>query len=225
MRLLLVEDDEALGNGIFSGLKQDGHAIDWLKDGQIALNILKSETFDMIILDLNLPRLSGLDILHEMRKNNNKTPVLILTARDSIEDRIKGLDMGADDYLTKPFDLDELAARIRALQRRASSNRAEPIIHYRNLVLDPASLAVTIDKKEIYFSRREIMLLQKLLENIGRVVSREVLSQCLYGWGEEIDSNTLEVYVHNIRKKLGMLNFIRTIRGVGYMVEKEAEEE
>jgi two-component system response regulator QseB len=223
MRILLVEDDEPLGKGICVGLTHDGHAVDWLKDGQSASEFLKRETFDIIILDLNLPRLSGLEILQELRTNHNRTPVLILTARDSIEERIKGLDTGADDYLTKPFDLDELSARIRALQRRSTNNRAEPIIHYRNLTLNPASLTVKIDTNEVYFSRREIMLLQKLLENIGQVVSREALSQCLYGWGDEIDSNTLEVYVHNIRKKLGLGNFIRTIRGVGYMVEKELE--
>lgn len=223
MRILLVEDDEPLGKGICVGLTHDGHAVDWLKDGRAASDFLKRETFDIIILDLNLPHLSGLDVLHELRSNNNRTPVLILTARDSIEDRIKGLDSGADDYLTKPFDLDELSARIRALQRRSTNNRAEPIIHYRNLTLNPASLTVQVNTKEIYFSRREIMLLQKLLENIGQVVTRESLSQCLYGWGDEVDSNTLEVYVHNIRKKLGLGNFIRTIRGVGYMVEKEVE--
>jgi two-component system response regulator QseB len=157
-----------------------------------------------------------------MRINGVTTPVLILTARDSVEDRVKGLDTGADDYLTKPFDLDELSARIRALQRRFSSNRADPIMQYRDLTLDPASLSVTVAGKPISLSRREFALLQKLLENIGQVVSRDVLNQCLYGWDDDVDSNTLEVHVHNLRKKLGV-NFIRTIRGVGYMAEKEHE--
>jgi len=223
MRLLLVEDDEPLGNGICTGLKQYGYTVDWLKDGQAALRFMKSETFDVILLDLNLPRVSGLTVLRELRANGISTPVLILTARDSIEDRVKGLDSGADDYLTKPFDLDELSARIRALQRRFASNRAEPIIIYRDLKLDPASFSVTVGGKLIALSRREFSLLQKLLENSGHVVSRDILNQCLYGWGDDIDSNTLEVHVHNLRKKLG-INFIRTIRGVGYMAEKENED-
>lgn len=220
MRVLLVEDDELLGSGIRTGLSQYGYAVDWLKDGQAALRFLKAETFDIIVLDLNLPKVPGLRVLQEMRANGSTVPVLILTARDAIEDRVKGLDSGADDYLTKPFDLDELSARIRALQRRFASNRAEPIISYRNITLDPASLEVTVAEKPVPVSRREFALLQKLLENVGQVVSRDILTQCLYGWGDDVDSNTLEVHVHNIRKKLGV-NFIRTIRGVGYMAEKE----
>lgn len=219
MRVLLVEDDEPLGAGIRTGLAQRGCAVDWLKDGHSALRFLKAETFDVIILDLGLPRVSGLSVLRELRENNITIPVLILTARDSIEDRVKGLDTGADDYLTKPFDLDELSARIRALQRRSSNNRANPIIYYRDVVLDPASFTVTVAGQYINLSRREIALLQKLLENVGHVVSRDVLNQCLYGWEDDVDSNTLEVHVHNLRKKLGV-NFIRTIRGVGYMAEK-----
>jgi two-component system, OmpR family, response regulator QseB len=220
MRILLVEDDEPLGQGICSGLAQYGYVVDWLKDGAAALRFLRAETFDIIVLDLNLPKLSGLAVLQELRGNGLKTPVLILTARDSIEDRVKGLDSGADDYLTKPFDLDELSARVRALQRRYAGKRAEPVLIYRNITLDPASLCVTIGEEYINLSRREIALLQKLLENVGHVVSRDVLNQCLYGWGDDVDSNTLEVHVHNLRKKLSA-NFIRTIRGVGYMAEKE----
>lgn len=222
MRLLLVEDDEQLGSGICSGLRQYGYTVDWLKDGQAALRFLKAEVFDIIILDINLPKLSGLRVLQEMRANGMTVPVLLLTARDSVEDRIKGLDSGADDYLTKPFDLDELSARIRALQRRSANNRAEPIIHYRNVTLDPAAFDVRVGTTSVPLSRREFALLQKLLENIGQVVSRDTLTQCLYGWGDDVDSNTLEVHVHNLRKKLGS-NFIRTIRGVGYMAEKEAQ--
>jgi len=223
MRVLLVEDDGLLGDGIRTGLAQYGYTVDWLKDGQSAVRFLKAESFDIIVLDLNLPKMSGLAVLQEMRANGLVTPVLILTARDSVEDRVKGLDSGADDYLTKPFDLGELSARIRALQRRTGGNRADPVIYYREVTLDPASLAVTVSNEIIPLSRREFALLQKLLENAGHVVSRDALNQCLYGWGDDVDSNTLEVHVHNLRKKLG-INFIRTIRGVGYMAEKESDE-
>ncbi len=221
MRILLIEDDGALGDGIQKGLKQYGYTVDWLTDGRIALSFIKTETFDVILLDLNLPGLPGLSVLREMRTAGITMPVLILTARHAIEDRIKGLDSGADDYLTKPFDLDELSARIRALQRRFSSNRASPLLTYRDIELDPSSFTVTLKGLAISLSRREFSLLQKLLENAGHVVSRDSLNQCLYGWGDEIDSNTLEVHVHNLRKKLVDINFIRTIRGVGYMAEKE----
>ncbi|HEY2567387.1 MULTISPECIES: response regulator transcription factor [unclassified Rickettsiella] len=221
MRILLIEDDGALGDGIHKGLKQYGYTVDWLTDGRTALSSIKTETFDVILLDLNLPGLPGLSVLREMRAAGITMPVLILTARHAIEDRIKGLDSGADDYLTKPFDLDELSARIRALQRRFSSNRASPLLTYRDIELDPSSFTVTLKGLAISLSRREFSLLQKLLENAGHVVSRDSLNQCLYGWGDEIDSNTLEVHVHNLRKKLVDTNFIRTIRGVGYMAEKE----
>jgi two-component system response regulator QseB len=165
--------------------------------------------------------LSGLDVLKTIREKNIITPVVILTARDTVDDRVKGLDAGADDYLTKPFDLDELCARMRALQRRSKA-RAKPIISYTNITLDPASHVVTLKGKEVMVSRREFALLQKLLENAGRVISREQLNQTLYGWGENIDSNALEVHIHNLRKRFGA-KVIRTIRGVGYMVEKLAE--
>lgn len=219
MRILLVEDDEQLGQAVKTGLIQYGHTVDWLADGQGALQAVKLETFDIMVLDLGLPKMSGLSVLQSMRANGIRIPVLILTARDSIEDRVKGLDYGADDYLTKPFDLDELSARLRALQRRVA-NRAEPIIVYRDITLDPAAHVVTLAGEVINIPRREFALLQKLLENIGHVLSREVLTQCLYGWGEEVDSNTLEVHIHNLRKRLGNTT-IRTIRGVGYMIEKE----
>ncbi len=218
MRILLVEDDELLGDGVRIGLVQYGYVVDWVKDGQAALQAILSENFDTIVLDLELPKRSGLDVLRAARARNVTTPVLILTAKELVEDRVRGLDAGGDDYLVKPFDFEELSARIRALQRRFAS-RAEPIIVYGNITLDPASRTAYLNNETIILSRREFALLFKLLENVGRVLSREQLTQTLYGWGDEIDSNALEVHIHNLRKKFGH-NLIRTIRGVGYVVEK-----
>jgi len=220
MRVLLVEDDEFLGDGIRTGLKHYGHTVDWVKDGRAAADVITSnhETFDIIVLDIGLPKISGLTVLNMVRNKNITTPVVMLTARDNIEDRVNGLDEGADDYITKPFDLDELCARMRALQRRSNS-RAKPVISYGDITIDPASHVVTFKGDEVLVSRREFSLLQKLLENAGRVISREQLNQTLYGWSENIDSNALEVHIHNLRKRFGS-KLIRTIRGVGYMVEK-----
>jgi two-component system response regulator QseB len=223
MRILLVEDDELLGDGLRNGLVQEGYTVDWLKDGTSADQALQTETFDLIVLDLGLPKISGIKVLQNLRARGLTIPVLILTARESIEDRIKGLDSGADDYLTKPFDLYELCARLRALQRRFSS-RAEPMLVHENISLDPASHTVTIDNEAVSVSRREFALLHKLLENAGRVLSREHLTQSLYGWGEDVDSNALEVHIHNLRKKFGQ-TFIRTIRGIGYMIDKSKDEQ
>jgi two-component system response regulator QseB len=218
MRLLLVEDDELLGDAVKTGLTQFDYVVDWLKDGEAAKAALRSESFELIILDLGLPKLSGLALLQSIRHEGNATPVIILTARESVEDRIKGLDSGADDYLIKPFDLNELSARIRALVRR-SQGRADSVIQYRNITLDPAAHSVLLDGVSVNVPRREFALLLKLMENCGQVLSREQLMQSLYGWEEDVDSNTLEVHIHNLRKKLNA-NFIRTIRGVGYMIEK-----
>ncbi|PJD92614.1 MAG: DNA-binding response regulator [Legionella sp.] len=218
MRLLLVEDDELLGDAVKAGLTQFGYTVDWLKDGKTARAAIKSDSFELIILDLGLPKLSGLSLLQSIRQEGDTTPVIILTARETVDDRIKGLDSGADDYLTKPFDLNELSARIRALVRRAQG-RADATLQYRNITLDPAAHSVLVDDVFINVPRREFALLQKLLEHSGQVLSREQLMQSLYGWEEDVDSNTLEVHIHNLRKKLNA-NFIRTIRGVGYMVEK-----
>jgi two-component system, OmpR family, response regulator QseB len=220
MRLLLVEDDELLGDAIKTGLSQPqfGYVVDWLKDGESAQAALKSESFELVILDLGVPKLSGLSLLRGIRQDGKSTPVIILTARESVEDRIKGLDTGADDYMVKPFDLNELSARIRALVRR-SQGRADSAIQYRNIVLDPAAHSVFVDGVLVNVPRREFALLQKLLENSGQVLSREQLMQSIYGWEEDVDSNALEVHIHNLRKKLNA-HFIRTIRGVGYMVEK-----
>lgn len=221
MRLLLVEDDELLGDGLSAGLKQNGYTVDWLKDGESADQALKTEEFEIIVLDLGLPKLSGIEVLQNFRSRGNTTPVIILTARESIEDRIKGLDSGADDYLIKPFDLDELCARIRALQRRFNL-RPESLLSHRDVTLDPASHTVRFKNENLNLSRREFALLLKLLENVGRVLSRESLTQSLYGWGDEVDSNALEVHIHNLRKKLGN-DFILTIRGIGYMIDKNKD--
>lgn len=223
MRLLLVEDDELLGDGIRIGLSQLNYTVDWLKDGQSALVALRTEHFDLIILDLGLPKISGIDILEAIRSQGNTTPVIILTAREAIEDRILGLDKGADDYLSKPFDLEELSARIRALIRR-SAGRADTMLSYKNVTLDPAAHVVTLDEKSVQLPRREFDLLHKLLENVGQVLSREVLMQSIYGWEVDVDSNALEVHVHNLRKKLNA-NYIKTIRGVGYMIVKSETNE
>lgn len=218
MRILLVEDDELLGDGVRVGLIQYGYTVDWIKDGLTAQQAIVTESFDLVILDIGLPRRNGIEVLKAVRAKNLSLPVIILTARETIEDRVKGLDAGADDYLVKPFDLEELCARIRAMQRRSTS-RAEPILTYGDITLDPASHSVFREGELMNVSRREFALLQKLLENSGRVISREQLTQTLYGWGDDVDSNALEVHIHNIRKKFGT-NFIRTIRGVGYMAEK-----
>jgi len=222
MRILLVEDDELLGDGIRSGLTQYQYNVDWVKNGMAAWSSLQSEYFDMVILDLGLPKLSGEELLKNMRSANITTPVIILTARDNMADLIKGLDTGADDYIVKPFDLEELCARIRAIQRRTTS-RAEPIITAGNITLDPATRVVFQSGQIVDLSRREFVLMQMLMENAGRVLAREQITQSLYGWGDDIDSNALEVHIHNLRKKFGNDTII-TIRGIGYMLEKENNE-
>jgi two-component system response regulator QseB len=221
MRILVVEDDEMVGGGICKWLSKEGHTVDWLQDGLSAKQALLTEIFDIIVLDIGLPKLNGLDLLHYIRSRGVSIPVLLLTANDTIEDRVRGLDSGADDYLTKPYELEEVSARIRALYRRFSL-RAEPTINYKGICLDPASHSVKYNQEEVSLSRREFALLHTLLANIGRVLSREHLTQTLYGWGDDVDSNALEVHIHNLRKKFGA-KFIRTIRGVGYMIEKNTE--
>lgn len=218
MRLLLVEDDALLGDGICEGLRQAGFAVDWLRDGRAAQLALEDESHALMVLDLGLPRLSGMDLLAWLRGRGSALPVLILTARDTVQDRVQGLDSGADDYLVKPFDLEELAARIRALLRR-QAGRAAPLIRHGALTLDPAAHRVTHEGKPVELSPREFTILEILLENAGRVQSRERLEQSLYGWEGEVESNALEVHVHHLRRKLGS-NLIRTLRGVGYVIEK-----
>lgn len=219
MRLLVVEDDKLLGNGIVSGLRQRGYAVDWVQDGETAESVISSEQYDAIILDIGLPRISGLEVLETLRARGLSLPVLILTAKDAISDRIAGLDQGADDYMTKPFDLDELSARIRALLRR-SSGRTLPVIRHEGIELDPASHQVSRGGMNIDLSPREFAILQTLLENAGRVMSRNRLEESLYSWKDEIESNAVDVHIHHLRRKLGA-DLIRTIRGVGYIVDKK----
>ncbi len=218
MRILLVEDDPQLGDGLTVGLRQAGFAVDWLRDGNSADAALQSETFDFVVLDLGLPRLSGMEVLARVRARGLGVPILILTARDATGDKVAGLDAGADDYLVKPIDLDELTARIRALTRR-SAGRAAPLLYHGELALDPAAHSVTLAGQPVELSSREFSLLQMLLESAGRVLSRSQLEQSMYGWRDEPDSNALEVHIHHLRKKLGS-ELIRTLRGVGYTIPK-----
>jgi DNA-binding response OmpR family regulator len=218
MRILLIEDDPLLGDGLTVGLRQNGYAVDWVKDGVAADHALKSEDFALVVLDLGLPRLSGMEVLRRLRERGARLPVLILTARDATGDKVAGLDAGADDYLVKPVDLDELSARIRALARRAAG-RALPQLRHGDLVLDAAARRVCRDGKPVELSAREFDLLQILLDNAGRVMTRTQLEGALYGWRDEPDSNALEVHIHHLRRKLGA-DFIKTLRGVGYTVPK-----
>lgn len=218
MRILLVEDDPELGDGLMVGLRQSGFAVDWLRDGQAADQALHTEIFDFVVLDLGLPRLSGMEVLNRARHRGQTMPILILTARDATGDKVSGLDAGADDYLVKPIDLDELTARIRALTRR-SAGRAAPLLVHGELAVDPAAHVVTLNGQAVELSSREFSLLQLLLENAGRVLTRTQLEQSLYGWRDEPDSNALEVHIHHLRRKLGS-DLIRTLRGVGYTIPK-----
>jgi two-component system OmpR family response regulator/two-component system response regulator QseB len=219
MRILLVEDDTLLGDGIKAGLGQSGFGVDWVRDGVAADLALKGASYAAVVLDLGLPRLSGLDLLRRARAAGAKTPMLILTARDAIEDRIKGLDSGADDYLVKPFDLHELAARLRALIRR-SGGEAAPLLRVGEIGLDPAARCVTIRGEPVELPAREFALLHAFMLNAGRVLTREQLSERLYAWGEEIESNAIDVHIHHLRRKLAP-ELIRTVRGVGYLMPRE----
>jgi len=218
MRLLLVEDDTMIGESVRIGLQQDGFAVDWVQDGRAAELALETNSYDTLLLDLGLPRKSGLDVLAALRRRGDAIPVLILTARDAVADRVQGLDTGADDYLVKPFDLDELSARVRALLRR-KAGRAGPVIQIGALTINPATHEVSLDGKPIALSAREFALIHALAARPGVVFSRAQLEEKLYGWGHEVESNTVEVYVHSLRRKLGA-GFIRNVRGVGYMVPK-----
>lgn len=218
MRILLVEDDSLLGDGIQAGLVQAGFAVDWVRDGAQADAALQTETYAAVVLDLGLPKLSGLELLRRVRARHNTVPVLILTARDAVEDRIKGLDSGADDYAVKPFDLHELAARLRALTRRGRGEAAA-ILRMDELELNPAEHRVLFRGQPVDLGAREFSLLHELMLNAGRVLSREQLEQRLYAWGEEPGSNAIEVHVHHLRRKLAP-ELVHTIRGVGYMMPR-----
>ena len=218
MRILLVEDDALLGEGIRAGLRQDGYTLDWVRDGETAARAAATERFDLIVLDLGLPGVDGLSVLRRLRTGGNHAPVLILTARDTVADRIKGLDLGADDYLVKPFDLDELSARARALIRR-SMGRATPLLEHGSLTLDPASHSVTYGGTPIELPPREFAVLRILMENATRVVSKARLQETLYGWDQDVESNAVEVHIHHLRKKLSA-DLIKTVRGVGYTLSR-----
>jgi two-component system OmpR family response regulator/two-component system response regulator QseB len=221
MRVLLVEDDRLLGEGVRAGLGQAGVAVAWAHDGEEAKVALAAEPFDAVVLDLGLPKIDGLTVLRGLRASGNVVPVLILTAVDTVGDRVAGLDAGADDYLPKPFALAELQARLLALVRR-SKGTAQPVLRHGRVTLDPAARAVTCDGRPVELSAREFATLAELLLNAGRVLSRAQLEEKLYGWGEEIESNAVEVYVHHLRKKL-YPELIQTVRGVGYLVPQDSE--
>jgi DNA-binding response OmpR family regulator len=217
MRLLLVEDDPMVGDAVREGLRQESYAVDWVRDGKAAETALRAEQYDLVLLDLGLPRRSGLEVLASLRAAHDDIPVMVITARDTLPDRVKGLDAGADDYLVKPFDLDELAARVRALLRRAAG-RAEPEMRCGPVTLNPSTREVLVNERPVTLSAREFALLEALAERPGVVLSRSQLEGRLYGWGEEVASNAVEVHVHNLRRKLG-IEIIRNVRGVGYTLD------
>lgn len=219
MQILLVEDDLSLADGLQQALKQEGITINHVARGQEALHVVKSFPPDIMILDLGLPDMDGLEVVSILRKEKMTLPILILTARGSVNDKVSGLDVGADDYLAKPFEMPELLARIRVLERRISTTTASNDIVVGNVSLDPKGMQVKVDGKDIILSKSEYMLLKALIQNAGRILTRDNLESQLYSWGEEVSSNTLEVHIHHLRKKIGS-DFIKTVRGVGYTVNK-----
>lgn len=221
MRLLLVEDDAMVGEAVREGLRQEGYVVDWVRDGRAAETALAAHAFAAVLLDLGLPRKDGLEVLRSLRARRDPLPVLVITARDTVSQRIEGLDAGADDYLVKPFDLDELSARVRALLRRASG-RPAPVITHGPLALDPATREVKLRGVPVALSAKEYALVAALTERPGIVLSRAQLEERLYGWGEEVASNAVEVHIHNLRRKLGD-DTIRNVRGVGYTIPAAAE--
>ena len=219
MRLLLAEDDQMIGESVQRGLRQDGYAVDWVRDGVAAEHALADHDYDAVLLDLGLPRKDGIRFLEDLRRRKNQVPVLILTARDAVSDRVQGLDAGADDYLVKPFDFDELSARIRALIRR-QTGRAEPEVLIGELRVNLASHEVFLAEVPVALSAREFSLLRALLEQPGVPLSRAQLEERIYGWDEEVESNAVEVYIHSLRRKLGP-EWIRNLRGVGYLIPRQ----
>ena len=218
MRLLLVEDDLMIGETLLDVLRAEGSAVDWVKDGEMADTALQSEHYDLVLLDLGLPKRDGLEVLRALRARKELTPVLVATARDAKEQRIAGLDAGADDYVLKPYDLDELLARIRALLRR-SAGRAEPVFEHGGVSVNPQTREVLADGKQVNLSAREWAVLEALIARPGIVLSRHQLEEKLYSWKDEVNSNAVEVYIHGLRKKLGA-ELIQNVRGLGYMVPK-----
>lgn len=219
MRLLLVEDDSMIGEAVLDLLRAEHYAVDWVRDGEMADAALRTQDYDLVLLDLGLPRRDGLDVLRALRARRQRMPVLIATARDAVQQRIEGLDAGADDYVLKPYDLNELLARLRALLRRAAG-RAEPVYEHQGISINPATREVTARGQPVQLSAREWAVLEPLLARPGLVLSRAQLEEKLYGWRDEISSNAVEVYIHGLRKKLGA-GLIQNVRGVGYMVPKE----
>lgn len=218
MRLLLVEDDTMIGESVLDLLRAEHYAVDWVKDGAMADTALRTQQYDLVLLDLGLPRRDGLSVLRDLRARRDRTPVLVATARDAVQQRVEGLDAGADDYVLKPYELDELLARIRALLRRAAG-RAEPVYEHHGVCIDPATREVTVNGQPVLLSAREWAVLEPLLARPGLVLSRAQLEEKLYSWKDEISSNAVEVYIHGIRKKLGP-DIIQNVRGVGYLVPK-----
>jgi DNA-binding response OmpR family regulator len=218
MRLLLVEDDIMIGEALLDLLRAENYAVDWVKDGEMADSALRTAAYDLVLLDLGLPRRDGLSVLRALRARKERVPVLIATARDSVQQRIEGLDAGADDYVLKPYNLEELLARIRALLRRAAG-RAEPVYEHNGVSINPATREVSVDGAPVVLSAREWAVLEPLLARPGMVLSRAQLEEKLYGWKDEISSNAVEVYIHGLRRKLGA-DLIQNIRGVGYLVPK-----
>ncbi len=218
MRVLLTEDDEVLGDGLKAGLIMEGYAVDWIKDGILADEALITNQYEAIVLDLNLPGIDGIEVLQRLRKRKNQTPVLILTARDTVTDRVYGLDCGADDFVVKPFDLKEICARLRALVRRRSG-RSRSIHEHQGITLDPSSHKVSFNEKPVVLSQKEFEILNFLLDNKGKIISRSRLEETLYAWNSEIESNAVEVHIHHLRKKLDN-KAIRTVRGVGYIIDE-----
>lgn len=219
MRLLLVEDDAMIGETVLQVLRAEHYAVDWVRDGSMADQALRSEQYDLVLLDLGLPQRDGLEVLRSLRARRNATPVLVATARDAIGDRIAGLDAGADDYVVKPYDIDELLARIRALIRR-SAGRGEPVFEHKGVSLNPATHEASVHGQPVSLSAREWAVLEALLARPGAVLSRAQLEEKLFSWKDEVSSNAVEVYIHGVRKKLGN-ELIQTVRGLGYLVPKE----
>ena len=220
MRILVAEDDPLLGDALRAGLRQRGFDVDWVKDGVSAELALRGAPFAAVVLDLGLPRQDGLTLLRNERAKGSRTPVLVLTARDAIDDRVRGFDTGADDYVVKPVDLDELAARLRALIRR-SRGEPSPVLAIGALSLDPAARTVSFRGQPVELQAREFNLLHELMSNAGRVLTREQLAERLYAWGDEVESNAVEVHVHHLRRKLDPA-LIRTVRGAGYVMPRES---